>query len=321
MAPFEAIDSLSPIVPFKQAFTELLIPEDHVSTRPQDTFYVDSNTVLRPHTSAHQNELMRAGHRAFLCTGDVYRRDTIDATHYPVFHQMEGVKIYGPDAAAALVPGASREAAVEACVADLKGDLEGMVRAIFGDVEVRWVEAYFPFTDPSLELEIYFNHEWLEVLGCGMVHRDLMNNVGLGDHHGYAFGLGLERLAMVLFQIPDIRLFWSDDPRFISQFSGGANSRFKPYSSFPACYKDITFWLTPEFHENDFFALVRTVAGDLVEDVTLVDEFVHPKHGKQSHCYRINYRSMDRSLTNAEVDVLQEEVRRLATERLGVELR
>lgn len=90
---FASFDSLGPVVDVKRAFSDLLIPLDHVSTRPSDTFYVDANTVLRPHTSAHQCELMRAGNEAFLCTGDVFRRDTIDASHYPCFHQMEGVKI------------------------------------------------------------------------------------------------------------------------------------------------------------------------------------------------------------------------------------
>ena len=82
---------------------------------------------------------------------------------------------------------------------NLRATLEGMVRSVFGAVQCRWVDAYFPFTDPSLELEILFEGNWLEVLGCGMIHRDIMASVGLGDHHGYAFGLGLERLAMVLY--------------------------------------------------------------------------------------------------------------------------
>ncbi len=95
----------------------------------------------------------------------------------------------------------SRAEAVKYVEANLRGTLEGMVRSVFGSVECRWVEAYFPFTDPSLELEILFEGNWLEVLGCGMIHRDIMASVGLGDHHGYAFGLGLERLAMVLYGV------------------------------------------------------------------------------------------------------------------------
>ena len=87
---------------------------------------------------------------------------------------------------------------------------------------------------------------------------------------GWAFGLGLERLAMILFDIPDIRLFWSNDSRFLSQFSSGKITKFKSFSKFPACYKDVSFWCPNEWHDNDFFELVREVAQDLVEDVRLV---------------------------------------------------
>lgn len=93
---------------------------------------------------------------------------------------------------------------------DMKDKLEGMVREIFGQkLEMRWVDAYFPFTEPSFELEIFFQDQWLEVLGCGVVHQTILDNCNL-QKKGWAFGIGLERLAMVLFNIPDIRLFWSE---------------------------------------------------------------------------------------------------------------
>jgi phenylalanyl-tRNA synthetase alpha chain len=123
---------------------------------------------------------------------------------------------------------------------------------------------------------------------------------------------------MVLFDIPDIRLFWSQDPRFIEQFQGALAAptlpKFKPYSKYPPCIKDITFWIPPEYHENNFFELVRETAGeaievlgfdtvgDLVENVKIHDKFQHPKTGRHSHCYRINYRSNDRNLTNEEIN-------------------
>jgi phenylalanyl-tRNA synthetase alpha chain len=108
--------------------------------------------------------------------------------------------------------------------------------------------------------------------------------------------MGLDRLAMVLFGIPDIRLFWSQDPRFISQFESGKIVKFIPFSKFPACFKDISFWLNPSFpvYDNDFYEIIRDVAEDLVEQVQLIDHFIHPKSGKTSKCYRISYRSMDR---------------------------
>lgn len=130
---------------------------------------------------------------------------------------------------------------------------------------------------------------------------------------GWAFGLGLERIAMILYSIPDIRLFWSTDERFISQFTDKEITTFQPYSKYPSCFKDVSFWTAQglDLHENDFCDVVRDVAGDLVEDVKKVrlavwfssnhndldpqiDSFVHPKTNRTSLCYRINYRSMDR---------------------------
>lgn len=205
------------------------------------------------------------------------------------------------------------------------------MQKIFGKVEIRWVEAYFPFTDPSFEMEIFFNGKWLEVLGCGVIHQTILKECGLPHHKGWAFGLGLERLAMVRFGIPDIRLFWSTDPRFLNQFSNQAvdtlssSVQFQPYSKFPPCYKDISFWLpdaeSQVFHKNDFYELVRGIAGDLVEEVELIDEFHNKKKGRTSHCYRINYRSMDRNLTNEEIDLIQAKVRSAVESLLSVELR
>jgi phenylalanyl-tRNA synthetase alpha chain len=210
---------------------------------------------------------------------------------------------------------------------DLKATLEAMVAAVFGDVEMRWVEASFPFTTPSLELEIMYGGEWLEVLGCGNVHPEILQRagyeIGRDGPGGWAFGLGLERLAMVLFGIPDIRLFWTQDERFLSQFRAGQTERFAPYSKFPPCYKDVSFWIEDEavFHENDVHEIARGVAGDLCECVEPVDEFVHPESGRRSLCFRINFRSMDRSLINEEVDALQTEIRARIAAELPVTLR
>jgi len=326
---FKTFDQLSPIVTKQQNFDDLLIPDDHVSRRATDTYYLDDNRLLRCHMTAHQTELLRAGESAFLMIGDVYRRDEIDATHYPVFHQVDGVRVWRPDELPASVRGDA--AATSAFVmADLQSTLEGMVKRIFGEVSHRWVDAYFPFTDPSLEAEIHFDGKWLEVLGSGAIRAQILTNCGFGDRVGWAFGMGLERLAMVLHDIPDIRLFWTTDQRFTSQFAGagaaaeggGARVKFKPYSKLPPCYKDVAFWLPATgFHENDLFELVRGVAGDIVESVARVDAFTHPKTKRESHCYRIMYRHMDRTLTNAEVDELQFNLRDRLPKELGVELR
>ena len=206
-------------------------------------------------------------------------------------------------------------------VADLKSTLEGVCGALFPGAEIRWGVDSFPFTDPSLEVEVFYNDQWLEILGCGKIQPRILEETGFPDAEGWAFGLGLERLAMILFGIPDIRLFWSEDPRFHSQFEAGKVTEFVPYSKYPACTKDITFWLPEDYHENTFFELARSVGGDLIEEVSEIDAFQHPKTGRQSRCYRVSYRSMDRTLSNEEVDVLQAELRKGAAGELGVELR
>ena len=345
---FETKDDLDPVVSVDDNFDSLLIKPDHVSRSKSDTYYLKKDTVLRTHTSAHQTTLMKSGHDRFLVTGDVYRcvvvyepeklhhffialnflvprRDEIDSSHYPIFHQMEGVRMF-TESELNDVGAHSLSDQVAFVENDLKEGLEGLVRELFGEVEMRWGEDYFPFTDPSFELEIHFNGDWLEVLGCGIVHKEIVKAVNRGDQIGWAFGLGLERLAMILFSIPDIRLFWSKDERFHNQFEEGKIVTFVPYSKYPPCLKDVSFWTHEEgvkstFHPNDFNEVIRDVAGDLVEKAELIDEFIHPKTHRQSNCFRISYRSMDKSLTNEEIDALQEKVRREIVMKLGVELR
>lgn len=335
-SPFRTFDDLSPVVDTRSCFDVLRVPPDHVSRQPSDTYYVSDNTVLRAHTSAHQTKFLSESVPSFLVSGDVYRRDTIDASHYPVFHQMEGVRIFSPSE---LPMTGGVEAKNKVIEAELKDLLSGLARELFGeDVVMRWNADYFPFTDPSFELEVLFNGEWLEVLGCGVIHKEVLANANRADAYGWAFGLGLERLAMVLFGIPDIRLFWTEDKRFLSQFKeNDSKTKFVPYSKFPLCYKDVSFWLPdeqsiatatgaaagagPKFHSHDVYDVIRSTAGDLVEKVELFDEFTNKKTGKRSHAYRITYRHMDRSLTNAEVDEIQLNVRDTLVKKLGVSLR
>ncbi len=123
---------------------------------------------------------------------------------------------------------------------------------------MRWNDEYFPFTHPSFELEVMFQDAWMEVLGCGVIHGEVMATSGKGEDYGWAFGLGLERLAMVLFGIPDIRLFWSSDERFHSQFKDGEVKKFIPYSKYPLCYKDVSFWMP----KTESTAVVGKTEGD-----------------------------------------------------------
>ncbi|KAG5458108.1 MAG: hypothetical protein BJ554DRAFT_1738, partial [Olpidium bornovanus] len=196
-------------------------------------------------------------------------------------------------------------------------------------IVTRWVDAYFPFTAPSFELEVWYQGRWLEVAGCGVVRQEIMEKAGTygrallldGGHPnklGWAFGIGLERLAMPLFSIPDIRLFWSSDQRFVDQFTGNRFARFKPLAKiYNARTRDVSFWCPVgedgapvPVDANDVFEIIRDVAGDVIEDVKLwfktavpyvqaatllqIDEYLNRKTGKVSKCYRITYRSWER---------------------------
>lgn len=321
---YKIFDAEDPIVTTKQCFDDLRINPEHPGRSPSDTYYISDDTLLRTHTSAHQSMHLRDGYECFLCAGDVYRRDEIDASHYPAFHQLEGVKLFDLEEVkgAADLKGEEwlKSPECKAIADDLKVVLEGLMDHLFGETEKKWSEDYFPFTEPSYELEIMYEGEWLEVLGCGVIHEEVLEMAGRSDRRGWAFGLGLERLAMILFKIPDIRLFWTEDERFHSQFKEGEITVFDPYSKFPPVFKDIAFWLPEGFVENDFFELARGVAGDLVEKIDLLDEFTNPKTNRSSKCYRITYRSMDRSLTNDEIDALQESLRE-KSEGLDLEVR
>lgn len=209
---------------------------------------------------------------------------------------------------------------------NLKQTLTRLVTHLFGDdVDIRWVDCYFPFTHPSFEIEVRFQGEWMEVLGCGVMEQQMLDSAGAENKLGWAFGLGLERLAMILYDIPDIRMFWSQDERFLKQFRVHdihQNICFQPLSKYPPLHNDISFWLPAgrdSFTANDFYELVRSIAGDLVEKVSLVDEFTHPKTGRRSQCYRIIYRHMERTLTQQEVRLVHEEIERAAQAELGVQ--
>lgn len=377
-------NDLDPIVSVFENFDSLNFPQDHPGRSRTDTYYLNKDTVLRTHSSAHEAEIFRHNKSGgYTISADVYRRDAIDRSHYPVFHQMEGArmwdrrKVEGGDVARVareqlkqlqehdlevedpnptIHPERNPLQAdyhgveeVEAIAAHLKRSLELMVNELFsrakrgatGDaadepLKVRWVEAYFPFTSPSWELEVFWQGDWLEILGCGITKQEILINADVSNQLGWAFGVGLERLAMILFSIPDIRLFWSKDPRFLGQFSTADNIEpFVPFSKYPACYKDVSFWLkssssaaggglrsnSQDFHENDMMEIVRDIGGDLIEDVKLIDDFTHPVSGRKSMCYRINYRSLERTLKNEEADRLHESVRARLVEKLGAELR
>ena len=188
-------------------FEALNIPETHPARDMHDTFYVSDNKLLRTHTSSVQIRSMLSNKAPLkiMTPGKVYRCDS-DPTHSPMFHQIEGLYI---------------DKDVNFC--HLKGVLINFIKEFFGkDMEIRFRPSYFPFTEPSAELDIKFKGKWLEVLGCGMVHPNVLSNVKINtkQYSGFAFGLGVERLAMLKYDIVDLRMFYENDISFLSQFKG-----------------------------------------------------------------------------------------------------
>jgi phenylalanyl-tRNA synthetase alpha chain len=315
------IEIENPYVKVVNNFDKLRVPKNHPSRRPSDTFYKDEDTVLRTHMTSYlfplgQSESGNSRLRYITC-GDVYRKDAIDATHYPVFHQMDAFYIVDPGVDVKK---------------HLRDNLAGLVKHLFGpDCEYQFLEdsehedVYFPFTVDSVEISVKFDmgngqSKHLEILGAGTVHPDIMKELGLPNHKAWAFGLGIERLAMVMFNIPDIRLFWSGDKRFLNQFTPGKITQFVPYSKFERCYKDISFYLSEKFSYNDLCTIARDVDTDnLIESITLIDQF--EKKGRASHCYRVVYRSMDGTLKNADVNRIQKSIRERVIKELGVDVR
>jgi len=188
-------------------FEALNIPSHHPARAMHDTFYFNANTLLRTHTSGVQVRTMESKEPPIriICPGRVYRCD-YDQTHSPMFHQVEGL-IVDKDIS----------------FADLKGTLEQFLREFFEeDVKVRFRPSYFPFTEPSIEVDIdRGDGKWMEVLGCGIVHPKVFEYSGIDpeQYTGFAFGMGVERLAMLRYGVNDLRLFFENDLRFLNQFN------------------------------------------------------------------------------------------------------
>ena len=199
-------------------FEALNIPKDHPARDTQDTFYINENILLRTQTSPVQVRVMEQKKPPIriISPGRVYRSDALDATHSPLFHQIEGLVV---DKGITF--------------ADLKGTLETFIKRLYGeDSVVRFRPHHFPFTEPSAEVDVQcFNCKgegcrlckgegWIEILGCGMVHPKVLSNCGIDPevYSGFALGMGLERVVMRRYNIDDIRLFYENDVRFLKQF-------------------------------------------------------------------------------------------------------
>jgi len=201
-------------------FEALNVPKDHPARDMQDTFYLGENILLRTQTSAAQARVMENCEPPIriVCPGRVFRADEVDATHSPVFHQMEGLVV---------------DKGITMC--DLKGVLEQFAHEIYGpETKVRFRPSFFPFTEPSVEVDVSCSEcggkgcrickgtGWIEILGAGMVHPNVLRGCGIDPdvYSGFAFGIGVDRLTTTRYKISDIRLLFENDQRFLEQFQG-----------------------------------------------------------------------------------------------------
>lgn len=321
--------------PVLQGFDNIVIPEivpasinfdlfdfapDHPARSTSDTYYADDKNILRTHDTVMwyyytqlpevKERLARREKLGVVCYGKVYRKDEIDRNHMNTFHQFGGWYMTPADTAALTID-------------DLRNALAEIVHALFGaDAPFRFLDDTFPYTDPSLQVEVEVNGQWIEILGGGMTKQSVFKKFGVEGYNAWAFGFGLERLAIISMELPDIRLLWSDDPRVKRQLHMG--TKFVEVSKYPPVVRDISFVVPKSFTPNDYFDLVRDIAGDLVEQVELIDEYENAERfgaDKKSYAYRITYRSRERTLTNEEVDALHKKIERETAKEFGATVR
>ena len=319
---FDLID-FPRIVSVGQNFDLLNTPKDHSSRRETDTYYVSAEYVLRTQTtdmwSFHLKDpeilekLKKEGRVGALSTGIVFRKDEIDRKHFPAFHQIDGLYV-------------CKKSDKVLAQKDLEDVLVDIAKSIFGqEIEYKFAVDSFPFTDPSVEMSLNFNGQWMEILGSGIVHQQVFKNLGLDPeiYNGWAFGMGIERLAMVKMGIPDIRILWSGDSRITSQFKD-IDSRYEEVSKYPEISRDISFVIAKTINLNNYYEIVRDFAQNLIEEVKLIDSYEdEKKFGKdnKSYTFRIVYRSPERTLTNDEVNKIQEAIINKTKQELNAILR
>ena len=327
LAGFDIIE-IPEIVPADISFDLFDFSADHPARSKSDTYYVNEKNILCTHYTVFwyyylnhpeiQERIARGEHMGALCYGKVYRKDEIDSRHMNVFHQLGGWYI-APD---------SEEVTMES----FQDALSQIVQSVFGEKAViRFNPDTFPYTDPSLEVEMNVKGtaaegpakgEWLELFGGGMPKKSVLRKMGVEGYHGWAFGFGIERFAIASMALPDIRLLWSTDPRVTKQLVLG--TPYHEVSKYPPIVRDISFVVKKSFVPNDYFDLVREIGADLVEEVTLLDKYENDeKFGpdNMSYAYRVTYRSIERTLTNAEVDELHKKLEETTASAFGATIR
>lgn len=316
---FDHID-IPEVIPTSILFDLFGFPADHPARSKSDTYYIGEKNVLRTHDTVMwyyylnlpeiKKKIAENKELGVFCYGKVYRKDEIDRKHMNVFHQMGALY---------LVPDSKREAPFE----ELKKVMIDIVQSVFGkDTKYRFAPETFPYTNPSIEVEVEINGEWFEILGSGMPKKEVLANFGLHGYNGWAFGFGLERLAIIGMELPDIRLLWSEDARVKKQLVLG--QKFVEVSKYPPVVRDISFVVKNDFVPNDYFDLVRETAPNMVEEVHLLDKYENSeKFGNNmiSYAFRITYRSLERTLTSAEVDTTHKKLEEVTKKIFNAKVR
>ena len=348
---FEIVESPE-VVNEYATFDLSFFPKDHVARRPSDSFFIEKNgdtkksLLLRPHTTVvwyyylieqwGKEKLYQTWEVKVLSYWKVYRVDNLDKTHHQVFHQIDGFKIV--------------EKSKEIITQDtLKEVLTQTIQAIFGsDVKIRFSEDNFPYTVESLEAEVFYNWEWLEVLGAGIINPEVFKMLWIDPekYNWWAFWFGIERLAMLLKWVPDIRIFWSNDPRITKQW-WEKDKKFEEVSKYPPVYKDVSFivpkdrfikdeeetkkkWTIQVKDEHHFWEISNVIRDamwekqDLVEEVIITDIYENDKkfwENRKSVTIKIKFRSFERTLTNEEINKVYFKIRDMIESRLWYELR
>lgn len=306
---FDVIE-IPEIVPTNILFDLFDFPADHPARSKSDTYYLDESHVLRTHDTVFwyyylnhpeiKERIKRGEAMGAFCYGKVFRKDEIDSRHMNIFHQFGGWYIAPENM------GIGEK--------ELKEALAEVIKTVFGPQQVFRINVdNFPYTDPSFEVEVNVKGtaaegpakgEWLEVVGSGVPKASVFEKLGgVKGYTGWAFGFGIERLAIISMSLPDIRLLWSEDPRVKEQLKLGRE--YREVSKFPPVVRDISFIVPKTFIPNDYFDLIRDVGGEMVENVALIDKYENDeKFGadKMSYTYRVTYRHLERTLTNEEVN-------------------
>jgi phenylalanyl-tRNA synthetase alpha chain len=321
---FDLIETPEVITP-KVVFDLFNFPPDHPARSSSDTYFVDKEHVLRPHTSMMwkyyfdipevREKLEKNGSVGALSFGKAYRRDEIDWQHTNILHQIDGLFMVRKDIKTLAQP-------------DLEAILLEVSQTLFGkNVEYNFAVDKFPYTDPSLEMNIKWGDKWVEILGAGIAHPNVVRNLGLDPekYNAWAFGFGADRLAMIKMKLPDIRLLRSKDPRVTKQLAD-VDHEYQEVSKYPPVVRDISFVVDKAtFNINRFYEIAREVIGDeYIEEMKLLDEFENEAKfgvGKKSYTFRIVYRHLDRTLTNEEVDRMHKALEEKVKEEFGAAVR